>query len=326
MNQASSNAKTSLVTGGSDGIGKAIARALAMRGDEVFIVGRDPDKGRLTVEEVRAASRHDRVHFLQADLSLVRDTDRLASGITGRIPHLDRLVLCAGIVRGRQTLTEEGIESNFATNYLSRFVLTERLLGLLQAAGSPGAAARIVVIGGAAMNGRIYYEDVNLTKNFGILRMVRQFCQANDLFVIEQARRLEAAGLSRTVTVNTLKVGVVRTGIRREFPGWMRVMVPLVFDPLLAQTPEQIAASALPLLTDPAYEGTIGRLFIHIKRFKAVEPSARTRDPDTGRRFWKFSERLAARARGRSCPPYPAGTVQGMLEARRQNIAAADVR
>ena len=115
------------------------------------------------------------------------------------------------------------------------------------------------------------------------------------------------------MTINTLKVGVVRTGIRREFPGCMRVMVPLVLDPLLAQTPEQIAASALPLLTDPAYEGTSGKLFIHIKRFKAVEPSARTRDPDTGRRFWRFSERLAARARGRSCPTYPAGKVHGML-------------
>jgi len=37
-------------------------------------------------------------------------------------------VLCAGIVRGRFTLTPEGVETNFSIGYLSRFVLVERLL------------------------------------------------------------------------------------------------------------------------------------------------------------------------------------------------------
>ncbi len=64
----------------------------------------------------------------------------------------------------------------------------------------------------------------NLRANFGIPKVVPQFCQANDLFVIEQARRLEGAGLSRFVTINTLKVGIVRTGVRREFPGWMKLL------------------------------------------------------------------------------------------------------
>lgn len=161
-----------MVTGGSDGIGKAIAGRLAAKGDEVFIVGRDPDKGRCAVQALRAASRHDRVHFLQADLSLMRDTARLAGEIVARIPRLHRLVLCAGIVRGRLVLTSEGVESNFATNYLSRFVLAGRLLDLLKRAGMPGAAARVLIIGGAVMNGRIYYDDVNLTNNFGIVKMV----------------------------------------------------------------------------------------------------------------------------------------------------------
>jgi len=298
MNQAPSSAKTSVVTGGSDGIGKAIALALAVRGDEVFIIGRDPDKGRRAVEQLRSASRHDRVHSIQADLSLMRDTERIACEITGRIPRLHRLVLCAGIVRGRRVLTVEGIESNFATNYLSRFVLTERLLGVLQKAGTDGAAARMLLIGGAAMNGRIYYDDVNLTKNFGILTMVPQFCQANDLFVIEQARRLDAAGLSRTVTINTLKVGVVRTGIRGEFPTWMKLLVPLVFDPLLGQTPERIAASALPLLTNPVYEGVSGDLFTYIKRFRPAKPGARTLYPKEGARLWASSQRLSREALG----------------------------
>jgi NAD(P)-dependent dehydrogenase (short-subunit alcohol dehydrogenase family) len=289
--------ETALVTGGTDGIGKAIARALAERGADVLIVGRDAEKGARVQRELRAAAGHQRVRFLQADLGLMRDTDRLADDIIAGVPKLHRLVLCAGVIRGQRLLTKEGVESNFAINYLGRFVLTGRLLPLLQTAGAPGAAARIVVIGGAAMNGRIHYDDINLTRNFRILTMVPQFCQANDLFVIEQARRLAETAEQPRVTIATLKVGVVRTNIRRDFPRWMKVLVPLVFDPLLGQTPDQIAESAMRLLVSPELEGKSGLLFTQIRRFKAAEPNARTRDPREGRRLWAFSEQLAASAR-----------------------------
>jgi hypothetical protein len=154
----------------------------------------------------------------------------------------------------------------------------------VQAAGVPGGSARIVVIGGAAMNGKIHYDDISLTQNFGILTMVPQFCQANDLFVIEQARRLAESEGQPRVPLTTLKVGVVRTNIRRDFPWWMKVLVTLVFDPLLGQTPEQIAESVMRLLVSPEFEGKNGLLFTLIKRLKAAEPSARTVDPRKGQR------------------------------------------
>ena len=298
------SAETALVTGGTDGIGKAIARGLAAMGAEVLIVGSDPDKGAWAEHELRAAAGHDCIYFLQADLSLMRETDRLADEVIARLSKLKRLVLCAGVVRGRRIETREGVESNFAINYLSRFVLTGRLLPLLQAAGAPGAAARIVVIGGGARNGKIHYDDINLTRNFGIFTLVQQFCQANDLFVIEQARRLAGTDATlRVVTATTFKVGVVRTNIRRYFPLWMKALASLVFDPLLGQTPERIAESALCLLISPEFEGKSGLLFTQIKRFKATEPGARTRDPREGRWFWEFSERLAARARSQGQLP-----------------------
>jgi hypothetical protein len=48
------------------------------------------------------------VHFVQPDLSLMRDTDRLADDILARMAKLHPLVVCAGVVRGRRLVSSEG--------------------------------------------------------------------------------------------------------------------------------------------------------------------------------------------------------------------------
>lgn len=283
--------RTALVTGGTDGIGREIARGLAGQGVRVVVVGRDPEKGAGAQRDLRESTGNQAVEFLQADLGLVRETDRLAGEVARRWSALDYLVHSAGVVRGRRVLTGEGVESNFAVNYLSRFALTTGLLPLLKAAGQPGRAARIVIIGGAALNGKIHLDDVNLTSNFTTLRAVAQFCQLNDVFTVELRRRLAAAN----VTITSLKVGVVKTNIRREFPRWMRLVVPLL-DPFLAQTPQEAAAAALELLLAEDLEGVSGALFLKIKKFRQIEPGARTLDSGMGARLWILSERLVSKA------------------------------
>jgi NAD(P)-dependent dehydrogenase (short-subunit alcohol dehydrogenase family) len=296
-NDPSGHRRIALVTGGTDGIGKAIARVLAKEGIGVVVVGSNAEKGAAAVRELRQTSGNADIEFLGADLSLIRNVDILAAEVSKRWLRLHYLVLCAGIVRGRHTLTSEGIETNFAINYLSRFALTEKLLDNLAADGRTGEAARVLVVSGAAQDGKIQYDDVNLTDRFGIVRALSQFCEANDVFVLELARRLAAAAPSPLVTVTVLKVGAVRTNIRSQFPSWMKLLVPLVVDPFLSQTTTQIAASARHLLLDPMLEGVSGAMFRHIKQFKALKAGPRTSDPAEGRRLWALSEQLAAQAR-----------------------------
>jgi NAD(P)-dependent dehydrogenase (short-subunit alcohol dehydrogenase family) len=298
--QMSVGSATALVTGGTAGIGKAIARALVERGVDVLIVGRDVEKGQAAAEEIAHCSGHARVQFVQTDLTLIRNVYALANRISALRASINYLVLCAGIMRSRFTITEEGHEANFAVNYLSRFALTEALLPNLAATAS-GRLGKILIIGGAARNGRIHFENVNLTRGFNMLRMVSQFCEANDVFVIELARRLAAARPSPALRVTTLKVGVVRTEIRREFPLWMKLAVPLL-DPFLSSTPKQIAASALNLLLAPQFDDANGAMFRQIRRFKRLEPAMRTSDPDQGSRLWELSKRLVARSLGNEAP------------------------
>ncbi|MGH9675750.1 MAG: SDR family NAD(P)-dependent oxidoreductase, partial [Candidatus Acidiferrum sp.] len=135
--------------GGTDGIGKEIARDLARGGASVLIVGRDLAKGQRAQRELRDSTGNLNVEFLPADLSLIRESYRLAKEAGRRCPALHYLVHSAGLVRGHRELTEEGVESNFAINYLRRFALTSCLLPLLESGGRPGSVARILIISGA---------------------------------------------------------------------------------------------------------------------------------------------------------------------------------
>jgi len=281
-----------LVTGGTDGIGKEIALGLANFGHRVIIVGHNQEKGDRAQREIRQTTGNPNVEFVRADLGLVSETARLAEDVTRRFPELHYLVLSADVVRGRRELTSEGIESNFAINYLSRFVLIRRMLPLLIVTGRPGSAARIVLVSGAARNGRVYFDDVNLATNFGTLRAVGQFCQANDLLTVELARRLVENGQGN-VTVNCLKRGVVKTNIRREFPWWMKWLVPLLLDPLIGQTAHNAAKAALDLFSSEAFERFTGALFLKIRDLKRITPSARTLERRAGQQLWQLSERLA---------------------------------
>jgi len=287
--------KNALVTGGTDGIGREIARGLARAGHSVAVVGRDAQKGARVAKEIRQTTGNRNVGFFRADLCLMRDANRLANEVASRWERLDYLVHNAGIVRNRRELTDEGIESNFAVNYLSRFVLTQHLLPLMGTTSQPGHASRIVIISGAAQNGTIYFDDVNLTSNFGLLKMVGQSCQVNDVFTVEQARQL-AAGNQHSVTIACLKMGVVKTNIRngKDFPWWMKLLVPLVMDPLLGQTPEEAAEAALKLLMADQYEGLTGALFVKIGEFKQIVPNAGVTDERIGKRLWELSQRLSA--------------------------------
>jgi NAD(P)-dependent dehydrogenase (short-subunit alcohol dehydrogenase family) len=205
-------------------------RTQAGRGGVVTaIVGRDEANGARAVAQLIRDSGNSQVHFFPVDLSSVLDVDDFGSMFSARFPRIHILVHNAGVVVGRRELTREGIEKNFATNYLGRFALTERLTPSLIAGGTPELPARVLLISGAA-RGRIRFDDLSLARRFSTLRAVRQVCRANDVLVIELARRIMTRDGVRHVTTACLKLGVVKTGIRRTFPRWMKWLVPLVLD------------------------------------------------------------------------------------------------
>jgi NAD(P)-dependent dehydrogenase (short-subunit alcohol dehydrogenase family) len=292
--------KTALVTGGTDGIGKAIAQALAATGHRTIIVGRDDHKGRMAELDSRRTTSNQQVEFIRADLSLIRNVDILAATITERYKTLDTLVLNAGVVHGTRQLTSEGLERMFATNFLGRFELTRALLPHIEAAGRRDDPAHLLFVNGAARRGRIDYGDPTLRSRFSLIRAVQQFCLANDLFAVSLAHHLYDSSANGRVAVACIKLGVVKTNIRQHFPGWMKRIVPLIMDPLFGQSPGDAAMSAMRAIRESSPNDPTSTLFMKIRRFRHILPDDHLLDRDEWKRFWIWADQLAKSARAAS--------------------------
>jgi NAD(P)-dependent dehydrogenase (short-subunit alcohol dehydrogenase family) len=132
-----SQMRTALVTGGTGGIGRAVAMALAREGDRVLLVGRDAVRGAEVLEELRRLAPGADHAFLRADLSLMRETARVTDEALRRAPGLDAVVCCAGVLSFVPEWTDEQLERTLALNYLGRFLLVAA-----RASGPPGLTLR----------------------------------------------------------------------------------------------------------------------------------------------------------------------------------------
>jgi hypothetical protein len=99
------------------------------------------------------------------------------------------------------------------------------------------------------------------------------------------------------VAVACIKLGGAKTNIRRDFPRWMKVIVPLIMDPLLAQSPEDAASSALQVLAEALPHDPTGVLFTKIRRLKRLWPGEQLLDRQEWERLWSSAERLSSAVR-----------------------------
>src|SRR2546425_10526564 len=92
--------QTILVTGATDGLGRALAQDLAARGATVLLHGRSADRLARATQEIRQATHNDRLRVYRADFASLEAVRGLARGIQRDPPRLDLLVNNAGIGGG----------------------------------------------------------------------------------------------------------------------------------------------------------------------------------------------------------------------------------
>jgi NAD(P)-dependent dehydrogenase (short-subunit alcohol dehydrogenase family) len=180
-----------LVTGSTDGLGREVARRLAAEGAHVIVHGRSAERGKAMVDEIAAAGKGS-ARFYQADFASLAEVRRFADDITRDYPRLDLLVNNAGIFirEGARQVSKDGHELTFAVNYLSGYLLTYRLLPLIEKGRSP----RIVNVSSLSA-APIDFTDVMIERNYSGNRAYGQSKLSQVLFTIDLAAELKPKGI-----------------------------------------------------------------------------------------------------------------------------------
>jgi NAD(P)-dependent dehydrogenase (short-subunit alcohol dehydrogenase family) len=280
--------RVAIVTGGTSGIGKEIARGLVRDGFLVGIVCRNEMRAAATVEELVRDVPGARVETFIGDLSVQLDVRRVAASLVERFERLDVLVGNAGVHLLRAKVSADGYDRMIATNHLGPFLLTNLLLGLLE----KGAPSRVVIVASEAHRraGRLDVERFAEPGSYGPLESMRVYGRSkllNILFAQELARRMEGSG----VTVNAVCPGAVATGLFRDVPGGGRVSGLLAHTPLM-RTPAQGARPVLRLALDEEFEGRSGVFHSSTPGAGLLPVVGALRDPELQRAVWDRSARL----------------------------------
>ncbi|MGI5221700.1 SDR family NAD(P)-dependent oxidoreductase [Nocardia sp. CA-290969] len=176
--------RTVVISGGTDGMGRAFALDRLARGDRVVAIGSNPAKGDALI--AAAGSDADRVRFLRADLSSVAETRRIVTEIESAYEVVDALLLFANRTSPKRVQTAEGFERTFALYYLSRYLLSYGLAPLLERSAQP---VIVNIAGVGTRKGAVNWDDPHLTRGYSVVRAQLQAGRANDLLGVSFAAR-----------------------------------------------------------------------------------------------------------------------------------------
>ena len=280
--------KIIFITGATSGIGFQTALALAKMGAQVIITGRNQKTAEEAVANIKSASGNSRVDFLLANLSARKTVRALAEQFKARYERLDILINNAGLAASQKELTEDGLESDFAMNVVSPFLLTNLLMDSLKKSSSP----RVVTLMGGDVPAKLDMDNLQSEKSFDGLNTYSQTKLAMMALMYEFAQR------EKGVTINVCYPGQASTNMTRGvtpdmLPRAMRWMFP-IFKLAVREDGGKSAAkaarSSVYLASSPEVDGVTGKYFD--TNCKEATWSPAVMDAANRERLWKIVEQI----------------------------------
>jgi NAD(P)-dependent dehydrogenase (short-subunit alcohol dehydrogenase family) len=266
--------QTILITGATDGLGKATALELAKMGAHILIHGRDEGRLEDAKQVIIAESGNPKIETYRANFASLAEVRHMAYVVQALHPRLDLLINNAASGGGKpgdsqRELSADGYELRFAVNYLAPFLLTQLLLPSLREA----APSRIINISSAGQL-PINFDDIMMEKHYEPLDAYRQSKLAQIMFTFDLAEQVYDDG----ITVNALHpASLMPTKMVKEYFG--RTMDSL----------EDGVASVMYLATDPALDGVTGKYFDHQQE---ADANPQAYDVQARRRLWRLSTEM----------------------------------
>jgi retinol dehydrogenase-12 len=280
--------KVFLMTGATEGIGKAAAHEFARRGAVLVLVGRNREKSERVVQELETASGNEHIELLLGDMSRIADVRAVADRFRASHDRLDVLVNNAGALFLEYRTSEDGIEMTFALNHMAYFVLTTALLDLLRR--TPGSRV-VSTSSGAHHMSRMDLATIATRNGKAGLGAYADSKLANILFTRELARRLGSQS-----TASCFHPGFVQSGFyssNRGGTAWLFKTLASMF----ARTPEKGAETLVWAATSAEAAGSSGEYFQDCKRARTAKLAT---DDELAKGLWELSEKLARLPEGRS--------------------------
>ena len=266
-----------LVTGSTDGMGRATARALAAGGMKVILHGRGKAKVDAALAQLADELPGAEPQGVSFDLGSLKGVRNGAAQLLERVPELHCLVNNAGIFASERVLTDDGIELTFAVNHVGPFLLTELLLPrLLESARASGIPSRVINVASIAhTRGRIHASDLTLSGGWTGYAAYAQSKLANVMHAISLSERHPPAEL----LAYSLHPGVIATKLLRQG-----------FGPVAGAATETGARTAVRLAGEEQASEPSGTYY---SDGVATPPTAAARDAQARAALWEASRRLA---------------------------------
>jgi NAD(P)-dependent dehydrogenase (short-subunit alcohol dehydrogenase family) len=266
-----------LITGATDGLGRALAERLAQDGEELLVHGRDAERLARVADELAAASEGPAPRTFLADLADLAEVRRLAAEVRDATDRLDVLVSNAGIGSGEpdgrdRRTSVDGYELRFAVNFLAGFVLTLELLPLLRAS-APARVVNVASLGQYPLD----FDDLMLERGYDGSRAYAQSKLAQIMAGFELAARVPA----NEVTVNSLHPAT-----------YMPTKMVLQEVGRQIDSIEDGVAATYRLVSDPALAGVTGAFFDRTREARADDQAY---DPDARAELWRRATELVGR-------------------------------
>ena len=277
------NGRTCLITGATDGIGKETAIGMAKNGYNLILIGRNEEKGKKVSDEIRKIADSIDIDFFTADLILMKEVSRVADEVCQKYDQIDVLINNVGAYFAFRDVTEEGFERTFALNHLGYFLMTKKLLPLVEKSDYK----RIVNVSSSAHYGVSFeFDNLNGEKKYRGFRAYQKSKLANVMFTYELAKKVKDSG----ITANCLHPGFVASKFGNNNNFLWRGIIGFA-KALTAINVKKGAKNSIHLACSDDVKDISGRFFSNCEVKKG---SGKAKNEEHNRRLWKISEKVVA--------------------------------
>lgn len=244
--------KLAVITGADGGMGSEITRAVALAGYRVIMACCNLEKAEAKRKFLMKETNNEDIEVWKIDLASLESVASFADRLLSSKNRLALLMNNAGTMETGRHITDDGLERTVSVNYVGHYLLTRKLLPLME------TGSRIVnMVSCTYAIGKLEFPDFFIQGKKGSFWRIPVYSNtklALTLFTIELARRIKDKG----IVVNAADPGIVSTDIITMHQ-WFDPLTDIFFRPFI-RTPYEGASTAIGLLLDKESGNRTGTL------------------------------------------------------------------